>query len=191
MDLQLDGTGDSRHGVACIAFAPSNGRVVYIGTKTGRIWKTTTAGLSASSWSQLPTLPKPASSASPNPVVTIAVDPANSNRLYVGYNKLGEVNVFRSTNGGNSWEPATGALPSLELPRLPVVDLWFDPGNANRLFAALQYGIYTTHDASGDWWRDFSDGLPRAVRLAEMRVRKNSRTLYVATSGRGIWQRKL
>lgn len=190
-DLLLDGLGGRNDGVSYIAFAPSKAAVVYVGTKNGRIWKTTSAALSASGWFELPSLPKPPTTNGGSHITSIAVKPNDSNTLYVSYNRLGQMNVFRSTDGGASWEPATGALPSLSLPQLPVVDLWFDPGNPNRLFAALEFGVYTTHDAAGDWWEPFSEGLPRASRIAEMRVRRNTRTLYLATSGRGIWQRKL
>lgn len=189
-DLLLDGQGGKRDGVECIAFS-SNGRFVYVGTRNGRIWRTKTSAVNASGWSELPSLPKPPSTNATSPVTTIAVSPVSPNTIFVGYNKLGQNNVFRSTNGGHTWEPAVGALPSVALPQLPVIDLVFDAGGVNRLFAALQFGVYMTNDAAGDRWEPFSEGLPRAAAVAEMRIRRGTRTLYLATSGRGIWQRKL
>ena len=63
------------------------------------------------------------------------------------------------------------------------------PSYVLRPGVAFRIGVYVTHDG-GDWWRPFDDGLPR-VTVGGMSFRKVTRTLYLATEGRGVFSRKL
>jgi hypothetical protein len=184
--LLLDGAGGRDDGVACIAFAPSNADVTYVGTGGGRIWKTITGSQTSAGWTQVGSLPRPPADGR---IGAIAVHPSDPDVLYAGYALTGETQLYRSANGGNDWEDFTGATPLLRLPQLPVVDIVIDPDNPLRIFVALEYGVYFTEDG-GDWWRTYSDRLP-LVGLAEMRHRKATGTLYIATKGRGVFSRRI
>ncbi len=190
--LLLDGTGAREAGVATIAFAPSDADVTYVGTRGGRLWTTGRGSTTSSGWSEVSSPPK--APIQPDPwrsqsLAAIAVHPRDPKTLTIGYGVTGEVNLYRSKDGGKTWKDATGAGKNLRLPRLPVVDIVIDPRNPLCVYVALQYGVYYTLDG-GSWWQPCKLGLP-SVPIAEMRYRKGSRELYVATAGRGVFYRSI
>jgi photosystem II stability/assembly factor-like uncharacterized protein len=80
----------------------------YLGT--GHVWKTTNLDNTGTTWTN-------ASSGLPDvPHNAFAIDPQNSNNLYVGT----DIGVYRSTNGGTSWQPFSEGLP-----RVAVFDMEF------------------------------------------------------------------
>ncbi len=95
---------------------PNNTSTAYVtlttyfgNTTTAHIYKTTNLGAAAPTWTGLD-----AGQIPDVPVNAFAVDPANSNTLYAGT----DIGVYRSTDGGTTWEPfGTG------LPRVAVFDI--------------------------------------------------------------------
>jgi photosystem II stability/assembly factor-like uncharacterized protein len=88
---------------------------------------------------------------------TIAIDPTNTNIMYVGATSGG---VWKSTDAGAHWT----ALTDLVIPNLSVASIAIDPKNHNTLyvgtgngFASIDEltgtGIYKTTDGGGNWSR--------------------------------------
>ena len=123
--------------VGAIAVAPSNSNVLYVGSGEGLqrpdlavgdgIYKSIDAG---KTWTHL-------GLRDAQQITAIVVDPKNAERVYVAaeghpYGPNAERGVFRSTDGGQSWEKVlykdenTGAA-----------ELVMDPGNAQVLYAGL------------------------------------------------------
>src|SRR5260370_9898878 len=123
--------------VGAIAVAPSNPGVIYVGSGEGLrrpelavgdgIYKSTDAG---KTWTHL-------GLRDAQQITAIAVDPKDADRVYVAaqghpYGPNMERGIFRSTNGGQSWEKVlykdenTGAA-----------ELLMDPGNAQVLYAGM------------------------------------------------------
>ena len=162
--------------IGALAVAPSDSRVVYVGSgeadmrsdvsygngmyrsaDAGRTWKR--IGLSDT-----------------RQIGRIVVDPRDANRVFVaalghGFGPNAERGVFRSTDGGATWtkvlfrDADTGAI-----------DLAFQPGNPRTILAALWQtrrppwntyppsngpgsGLYRSEDG-GDTWHRAGDGLP-------------------------------
>src|SRR3989442_978018 len=105
--------------VGCIAVAPSDPKIIYVGSGEGLqrpdlavgdgMYKSTDAG---KTWTQLGTylrhIGEPALRDAQQ-ITAIVVDPKDANRVYVAaqghpYGPNVERGVFRSTNGGQSWE---------------------------------------------------------------------------------------
>jgi photosystem II stability/assembly factor-like uncharacterized protein len=166
--------------VGAIAVAPSNSNVIYVGSGEGLqrpdlavgdgIYKSTDAG---KTWTHL-------GLRDAQQITAIVVDPKDADRVYVAaqghpYGPNAERGVFRSTNGGQSWEKVlyknenTGAA-----------ELLMDPGNAEVLYAGLWTarvapwevrsgtsiemagsGLYESTDG-GTTWRPLTKGLPGA-----------------------------
>ncbi len=89
-----------------VAIDPTNSNVAYAGlngyglANGQHVWKTTNLTTGAT-WA-------PAGIGIPDtPVNSFAIDPANTQNLFVGT----DIGVFRSTNGGTSWEPFSDGLP--------------------------------------------------------------------------------
>lgn len=86
------GTAKASHhtNIYLIAIAPSNPNVLYIGTETGVLFKSTNKGVNWSSISE--SLP-------PMGLNALVVDPTDANTVYC----YGNDNMIKSTSGGTSW----------------------------------------------------------------------------------------
>ncbi|MCC6651797.1 MAG: T9SS type A sorting domain-containing protein, partial [Candidatus Eisenbacteria bacterium] len=120
----------------------------------------------------------------------IAIDPVNANIAYVcfgGFNIAAGAHVWKTTNllsGTPTW-----AAAGLGLPDVPVNAFAIDPMIPGRLFAGTDVGVYTSLDG-GTTWSPYTTGMP-VVAVFDMVIQPTSRTLRVATHGRGIFERAL
>jgi photosystem II stability/assembly factor-like uncharacterized protein len=164
--------------IGALAVAPSDPSVIYVGSGEGLqrpdlsvgdgIYKSTDAG---KTWHHL-------GLSDGRQIATILVDPRDSKRLFVAvlghpYGPNAERGVFRSVDGGETWQKVlfkdedTGA-----------VDLAFDPGDPRKTYAVLwsarqgpwEYGneyeaagsgLFVSTDG-GTNWRHLTKGLPAA-----------------------------
>src|SRR5581483_1176082 len=117
-----------------------------------------------------------------NFVVQFAVDPADSDTIYLGTSrgyppewwkaKTAHGEVFRTRNGGKSWEKLHGGLPDELVSHITAVTV--DPANGRHVFfggglsrgdfSASDAGVYQSLDA-GDSWRKVSD-IPEPAALS-------------------------
>ena len=95
--------------VGRIAIDPTNANIAYValngfGLANGQhVWKTTNLLGGNPTWTA-------AGNGIPDtPTNAFAIDPANTQNLYAGT----DIGVFRSTNGGASWEPFNDGLPRI------------------------------------------------------------------------------
>jgi len=191
--ISPDLTGGTR-AITTIAVAPSNSDVVFAGTFSGRVQKTSnaTAGVGAT-WTDL-------SAGLPGRVVTrVAVDPADPNVVFTTFSgfsdRLGTCpacadssgHVFRSNVGGGSWQDITGNLPEV-----PVNDIVIDPDVANTVYVATDVGVFFTTEAHSlsPNWQTLMTGLPR-VAVLSLRLHRHSRVLRAGTHGRSAWDLRL
>ena len=120
----------------------------------------------------------------------IAVDPVDPNKAYVCFGGFGVAagqHIWKTTNlmsGAPVW-----AASGTGLPDVPVNAFDIDPANTQRLFAGTDVGMYTSLDG-GATWAPYTTGMP-VVAVFDMKVQPSSRTLRVATHGRGLWERAL
>jgi photosystem II stability/assembly factor-like uncharacterized protein len=87
--------------------------------------------------------------------------------------------VFRTRDGGVTWELATQGLPGKSY----VLVVREDPEVPGLLFAGTRSGIFLSRD-SGDRWEPFELNLP-PVTVTDLEVKQGD--LVVATSGRSLW----
>lgn len=166
---QLPGVGR----INAIAVDPSNANVWYAGAPAGGLWKTTTGG---NSWVNLfNDLPQIG-------VSGIAIDPSNPNTIYIstGDDDAADsysVGVFKSTNGGVSWQQ-TGLNPSNTNENSLMNEITVDPLNSNIVWVATNTGLYKSIDAGGSW------ELKRAGNIKDFKLKPgNGNTVYaVGTS---------
>ena len=163
-----------------------NGDIIYAGRD--RIYKSTTGG---SSW----TTTNNGNVLDGNPALSMDISYQTSDKAYVGTAPFQtRPNLFRTTNGGTSWDNITGILPD----RFPA-DIAVDPNDDNIVYVTF-YGFGTGHvyksTNSGDSWTDVSDNLPDVPVLAVIVDPNNSFHVYigtdigvfVSTDGGGNWQ---
>jgi photosystem II stability/assembly factor-like uncharacterized protein len=161
--------------IGALALAPSNPNIIYVGSGEGLqrpdlsvgdgIYKSTDAGRT---WTHL-------GLREGHQIAALIVDPRDPNRVFAAvlghpYGPNPERGVFRSTDGGSTWQKVlykdenTGAI-----------DLAFDPANARTVYAVLwaarqgpwengawngpQSGLFKSTDG-GDTWQQLTGGLP-------------------------------
>jgi photosystem II stability/assembly factor-like uncharacterized protein len=143
-----------------LAIHPVDTSIVYIGSASGGLWKSTTGGIGASAWTIVnigfPSLA----------VSTIAIDSANPNVMYIGtgenygyqYSVYGldirttrgmyGIGILKTTNGGLNW---TKSLDWSYNNQRGVWDVVINPKNPNIVYAATSEGIYKTNNSGNSW----------------------------------------
>ena len=93
---------------------------------------------------------------------TILLDPTDEKRIVVAISAAG---VFRSEDGGSTWEPANDGLQSGEIPDPEanvghcVHNLAMHPSQPQTLFMQKHWDVMRSDDA-GETWREVSGNLP-------------------------------
>lgn len=172
--------------VSCVAVAPSNTDVWYLGY---RDLSTTLANVfyrsldGGSTWGSIGTngldgyLTGYASD--------IEVNPNNENELWVAFEMAnGSDRVYHSTDAGENWEALVNGYPS----GVPATSLAYD-AILGDLYVGTFCGVlrYSTESNS---WINFDQCLP-AVKVSDIQIQKSGRFLYAGTYGRGIWRTNL
>ncbi|HAC45145.1 MAG TPA: hypothetical protein DCF65_03660 [Chloroflexi bacterium] len=138
---------------------------VYAGVEDAAIFKSEDAG---QTWAELPGLRTHETSASWAPgagglcLHTILIDPSKPDRMYGAISAAG---VFRTDDGGKSWQPANRGLRSNTMPDQDaevghcVHRLAMHPSRPKTLFMQKHWDVMRTDDG-GDSWREISGDLP-------------------------------
>ncbi|CAN5268753.1 hypothetical protein BH20ACI1_BH20ACI1_06180 [soil metagenome] len=174
---QLTGGTTSPERVSAIGIAPSNDNVRIIGSTTGRVYISTTAGAI--------TMTDITGAIPARFVARIVIDPNNSNIAYVTLTGYGiSSHVWKTTNllsGTPTWTAAGNGIPDV-----PTNAFVIDPADSQQLFAGTDIGVFRSTDG-GASWQPFSEGLPR-VAVFGMEIQRVHRILKIATHGRGVYE---
>ncbi|RUA07595.1 MAG: hypothetical protein DSY82_07885 [Flavobacteriia bacterium] len=115
-----------------------NKSIIYCGTETGYVNKTTDGG---KTWNML------AKDYVFGGIENIKMDPYNSNIVYVSSSSQ----IHKSTDGGKTWAPMLTNGLSFAANHLVI-----DPGNTDKIIASTNKGIYISLDAGRNWTRKTS-----------------------------------
>lgn len=112
-------------------------------------------------------------------VMDIAVDPRESKTIYIGTH---EAAVFKSTDGGKTWSPASSGIGGPDVHGLAI-----DPTAPSKLHAAVRdkgEGIYRTTDQGAKWVRvdDGPQGEIKVLRSVNIPTGMGGIFLYAGTS---------
>jgi large repetitive protein len=132
--------------INAISYHPQDSDIAYIGTAGGGVFKTINGGLS---WSLITRTVADLAS-----TTEVRVNPANPSVVFAASNLS---RIYRSADGGGSWQPAG---PSLQVGgAFPQVRAFvFDPANANVIYAGTTGGVYVSTN-NGDSWAPSNSGL--------------------------------
>jgi photosystem II stability/assembly factor-like uncharacterized protein len=138
---------------------------VYAGVEDAALFRTTDGG---KTWHELPGLrghgsgPRWQPGAGGMAVHTIIQDPANPQRMFIAISAAG---VFRTDDGGETWQPMNRGLRSKYLPDEDaevghcVHRIALHPSRPNVLFMQLHWNVNRSDDA-GESWHLVSGNLP-------------------------------
>lgn len=159
--------------VQTIGLNAADAETIYAGTDSGLLWKTTDVG---GSWEKIGEGDLPE-----RWITRVEVEPQDPDTLYVSFSgfRQGDDNayIFRSGDGGESWEDISTNLPSA-----PVTDLVLV---GDDLYASSDVGVFVS-DTDDVTWHRLGKDLP-LVPVTDLRYMEENETLYAATFGRGIY----
>jgi photosystem II stability/assembly factor-like uncharacterized protein len=138
-----EGLGAVSGRISDFAYDPSTS-TLYAAASNGGIWKTTDMG---QHWSSI------ADNLPTQVVSAVAYSPAAGGTLLVltgddafGFDSLAGLGVYRSTDGGATWQKGTGVPDGANGFRIAV-----DPSNPSVAYAATGAGLYRTTDDGVSW----------------------------------------
>ena len=160
------------------AVAPGNSDRVIAGTDSGMLMISTAAtqATETTQWHQV----QPAQGY----VSDIAISPTNNARAYATYSTFGVNHIWRTSDGGLTWEPIDNMGQPNGLPDIPVNSIVIDPSNTARLIVGTDMGIFVSVDAGENWSVDGSGFANTAVAHLEI----NNGQLYAFTHGRSAYR---
>jgi hypothetical protein len=109
-------------------------------------------------------------------MTSIAVHPIVTQTVYVGTRDAG---VFKTTNGGQFWQPARTGLTFF-----PIRSLEIDPQHPDTLYAGTDFdGIWKSTDGGNTWFKS-SSGLDEGLIVFNILIDpQNTNTLYAGLAG--------
>lgn len=108
--------------------------VIYVGTETSYINKSTDGGLN---WTLMAR-----DYVFTSGIGAVTIHPTNSNIVYVSSGNQ----LHKTTNGGNDWAPLLQGGVSFNANHILI-----DPNNPNKMFASSNKGVYVSTDAGNTW----------------------------------------
>jgi len=156
--------------------AIANGNALWAGTTSGGLYRLdrTSAG-----WSPPTALASPRAGAY---LSDLWVDPTNTARIWTTSTSPGGGRVFRSDDGGATWNDMSGG----GLTALPITAIEVDPTNASRAWVAADLGVWESLDA-GASWSVLGTGLPNAL-VGDLLFNPTFRLLRAGLRNRGTWE---
>lgn len=149
-----------------LAFHPTNADIIYAGSASGGLWKTTTRGVGQNAWQPIETgFPVLG-------VASIVIDNNNSDIIYigtgetygVGFAEPGTINrrtrgtygigILKTTDAGDTW---VQVLPFDVTEIKGVQDIEISPQNSQHIFAATTDGVYRSLDGGENWSLVFNE----------------------------------
>jgi photosystem II stability/assembly factor-like uncharacterized protein len=145
--------------------SPTDIDTVFAGVEDAALFRSTDGG---ASWSELPGLREHGSGPAWQPgaggmcLHTIVIDPTNADRMFVAISAAG---VFRTTDGGATWEPANRGLHSEGIPDDDaevghcVHRIAMHASNPDVLYMQKHWDVMRSDDGA-DHWTEVSGNLP-------------------------------
>lgn len=122
-------------------------------------------------------------------VSSLTFDPGNPDVAYATYSSFGGDHVFRSRDGGLSFQPIDGSGAG-RLPDLPVHSLAVHPDEPDSLYVGTDLGVFFTADGGENWQVEetgFGGTIVERVVINEPQT-DGTAYLFAFTYGRGVWR---
>jgi hypothetical protein len=183
------GSGSSTDRVSALAASTQPEGVLYFGTRTGKVYKVndinTLAQATEITGSNLPS----------GAISSIAVDPRNSNKVYLTYANYGLISIWASENGGQTWSAIAGNLEensngSGNGSSVRYFSILPNGENASIYFVGTSSGLFKTEVLNGNstvWTQEGASTIGKAV-VSMVKVRPVTGEVVAATHGNGVHQ---
>ncbi len=160
--------------ITSIAPSPLQASVIWAGTSTGLIQRTQDGGLT---WQNA----SPQGLTGFSPIVIVEASHFDVSTAYAVVEVFRDTNpyVYRTRDGGKTWQKITEGLPADWVARV----VREDPVRKGLLYAGTENAVYVSFD-DGDHWQSLQLNLP-ATDVRDLAV--NGDDLVAATYGRALW----
>jgi len=162
---------DGNSNISAIAVQPGNSNRIWVGHNSGAVYRTLNGATATPTWTF-------AGTGLPARMVT-SLAAVNSGTAYATFGGFSSDNVWRTTNGGASWNSIHRNLPSA-----PIYSLVVGPTNPSWLYVGTEVGIFASEDGGVTW--SAQDGPVNAC-VQELSWIGYA-TLLAATHGCGLWE---
>lgn len=159
----------------CIRVAPSDNQTIYV-SGSDCIYRTTDGG---TNWTEI------TAGLGDVYLTYIAVHPTQPQTVFVTSARWNDgQHIYKSIDGGDTWENITH-----DLPNIPCNTIVIDPVHPDFIYVGTDLGTYTSTNG-GTSWNEWNTGLPNVV-VDELDIQADSRIIFAATHGRGMYQSPL
>ena len=155
VSFQINGNGMGRNNGERLAVDPNNGQILFCGSRSAGLWKSTDGAIS---WTKVGSFPV-TTTTNGNGIDFVVFDEAGGNstatqRLYVGVSRIGADNVYVSEDGGNSWNVINGEPTTTLMPQRAIKAgdyLYITYANAEGPYNASSGAVYRYTVKTGEW----------------------------------------
>ncbi|MDX6447281.1 MAG: hypothetical protein QOH71_4355 [Blastocatellia bacterium] len=169
----LDGSS-----ISAIEVSPANSKRIYVGTENGGFFRSLDGGIK---WS-----PNLSSSTLPGHTITrLESHPQDSNIVYATVANFGHSHVFRTRDGGLTWEDVDKG----QLPDVPTHVAVIRDDEPDKVYVGNDAGVFVLDTVAGAWL-NLTKNLPNAM-VVDMVYHDKDGTMSAATYGRSVWRIKL
>ena len=174
--LKPEDQAKRRGAIYAVAASYKNTSTIWAGTDDGLVWITRDGG---THWKNI----TPRGVTPWSKVTQIDATRFDDNTAYMSISRLRiddlKPYVFKTHDGGETWEPISGGLPA----NAPVNAVRVDTVQPGLLFAATERAVWTSID-DGITWRSLEYNLPHTS-MRDLLIHQDD--LIVATHGRSFW----
>jgi hypothetical protein len=195
----LEGGGQDNGLVTAIAVHPTNPNVLYQGTAQGGVWR---SGDGGKTWTPLFDQQL---SLGIGETGGIAIDPGNTNTIYVGTSgRVGSAEpdtvrqptagLFKSTDGGASWIALGSGFPAgntgnaRNFVNQTINVVLVDPASSNVLYLASTAGVFTSSDGGLNWIAAAGISSDTRSLALDPSSPPGARILHAGVSGLGVFR---
>jgi hypothetical protein len=163
--------------ISTIAIAKNHSDIVWVGHENGVVYKTVNGTSSSPTWQKI-------SGIGFQPLTEvgycgrIAIDPKNTQIVYVAFSVYGGSNFWRTTDGGSHWQV------SASLPAAPMRAIAIHPRQTTFIYLGTEVGLFASED-SGAHWSPANEG-PANCSVDDLFWLNE--TLVCVTHGRGMFK---
>ena len=164
--------------ISAIEVAPADSKRIYVGTQNGGFFRSLDGGENWSADLSGATLPG-------HQITRIDSTRANVDLLIVTIGNYYHSHVFRSQDGGKSWED----IDKSQLPDVPHHAVVIRPDKPETIYVANDVGVFVSND-SATTWMNMTANLPNVI-VVDLVLHEKDGTLSAATYGRSLWRTKI
>jgi hypothetical protein len=164
--------------VSVIAVDPDNLNVLYVGTTSGGLWKSTDGG-----HTYTPLFDHQSTLGIGEPT-GIAIDPSNPTTIYAGTSGRNQPSsgLFKSTDGGASWIALGSTFQDQ-----PIYVIIVDP-STGVLYLGTSKGVFTSSSGGQNWTQAKNlNGTVRSLQL-DLSTPPTARILYAGVTKQGVFK---